>query len=105
MRFTRCELPLTDGVVPLHEAVEADLTTSAVRPTIGTDTLTSDAWEVLWLDPALAKGVLSFLAERQATEVSAFRDSAPGKIMHEARKGEMAALGERSAAIGAALLD
>jgi glycogen debranching enzyme len=26
--------------------------------------------------------------------VSAFRDSAPGKIMHETRKGEMTALGE-----------
>jgi len=52
------------------------------------------AWQVLWLDPSLAKGVLSYLAAHQATEVSAFRDSAPGKIMHETRWGEMAALGE-----------
>ena len=52
------------------------------------------AWQVLWLDPSLAKGVLSYLAANQATEVSAFRDSAPGKIMHETRRGEMAALGE-----------
>jgi glycogen debranching enzyme len=52
------------------------------------------AYQILWLEPVLAKGVLSFLAEHQATEVSAFRDSAPGKIMHEARSGEMAALGE-----------
>ncbi|MBP8248270.1 MAG: amylo-alpha-1,6-glucosidase, partial [Phenylobacterium sp.] len=29
-----------------------------------------------------------------AEEVSAFRDSAPGKIMHETRRGEMPALGE-----------
>ncbi len=44
--------------------------------------------------PSLAKGVLSYLAEHQAEEVSAFRDTPPGKIMHETRKGEMTALGE-----------
>ncbi|MBV9511886.1 MAG: amylo-alpha-1,6-glucosidase [Caulobacteraceae bacterium] len=52
------------------------------------------AWQTLWLNPSLAKGVLSYLASRQATAVSAFRDSAPGKIMHETRRGEMANLGE-----------
>ncbi|MDQ8028994.1 MAG: amylo-alpha-1,6-glucosidase [Brevundimonas sp.] len=52
------------------------------------------AWQMLWLDPSLARGVLTYLAKRQATEVSAFQDSAPGKIMHETRGGEMSALGE-----------
>ena len=52
------------------------------------------AWQMLWLDPSLASGVLSFLAAAQAIETSAFRDSAPGKIMHEARRGEMARLKE-----------
>jgi glycogen debranching enzyme len=52
------------------------------------------AWQMLWLDPSLAKGVLTYLAARQATETSAFQDSAPGKIMHETRMGEMSALGE-----------
>lgn len=52
------------------------------------------ALQMLWLDPALARGVLAFLARNQAVETSAFRDSAPGKIMHETRRGEMAALGE-----------
>ncbi|MBW8813521.1 MAG: amylo-alpha-1,6-glucosidase [Caulobacterales bacterium] len=52
------------------------------------------AWQILWFEPALARGVLSYLAEHQAQETSAFRDSAPGKIMHETRRGEMAALGE-----------
>ncbi len=52
------------------------------------------AWQMLWLDPSLAKGVLTYLAMRQATEISAFQDSAPGKIMHETRGGEMSALGE-----------
>jgi len=52
------------------------------------------ALQTLWLEPALARGVLSFLAENQARETSAFDDAAPGKIMHETRKGEMAATGE-----------
>ena len=50
--------------------------------------------QVLWLNPGMARGVLAFLAEHQAHEASAFMDSAPGKIMHETRKGEMAALRE-----------
>jgi glycogen debranching enzyme len=52
------------------------------------------AWQMLWLDPSLAKGVLSYLAARQAKEVSPFADAQPGKIMHETRRGEMAALRE-----------
>ena len=52
------------------------------------------AWQILWFEPTLAKGVLSYLAAWQAQEASAFRDSEPGKIMHETRRGEMAALGE-----------
>jgi len=52
------------------------------------------AMQALWFDPSLARGVLAFLAKTQATETSAFRDSAPGKIMHEMRRGEMADLCE-----------
>lgn len=52
------------------------------------------ALQTLWLDPARARGVLAFLGKHQAREVSAFSDSAPGKILHEMRRGEMAALGE-----------
>ncbi|MDJ0390919.1 amylo-alpha-1,6-glucosidase [Roseomonas sp. E05] len=52
------------------------------------------ALQTLWLNPALARGVLAFLARSQAHETSSFRDSAPGKIMHETRKGEMTALQE-----------
>ncbi|HTH62026.1 MAG TPA: glycogen debranching N-terminal domain-containing protein [Paraburkholderia sp.] len=50
--------------------------------------------QTLWIAPALARGVLRFLAEHQAREASAFRDAAVGKIMHEMRKSEMAATGE-----------
>lgn len=52
------------------------------------------AIQMLWLNPGLARGVLAFLAQHQATETSPFSDAQPGKIMHETRKGEMAALAE-----------
>jgi glycogen debranching enzyme len=49
---------------------------------------------MLWLDPAVAKGVLYFLAATQAKIFDPFADAQPGKIMHETRNGEMAHLGE-----------
>ncbi len=52
------------------------------------------ALQMLWLDPSLARGVLAYLARHQAREHSSFRDSAPGKIMHETRQGEMSAVNE-----------
>ncbi|MGE5616682.1 MAG: glycogen debranching N-terminal domain-containing protein [Bacillota bacterium] len=52
------------------------------------------ALEYLWADPEMAKGVLQFLASTQASESRPEQDSEPGKIVHEMRKGELAALGE-----------
>src|SRR5690606_22846577 len=52
------------------------------------------ALQALWVDPDLAKGVLTFLAREQALELDDASDAEPGKILHETRSGEMARLGE-----------
>ncbi|HEX9047047.1 MAG TPA: amylo-alpha-1,6-glucosidase [Verrucomicrobiae bacterium] len=52
------------------------------------------ALETLWLLPHIARGVLAYLASRQATESIPAQDADPGKILHEERKGEMVTLNE-----------
>jgi glycogen debranching enzyme len=52
------------------------------------------AMEMLWASPEIARGVLGFLADTQATTVSDAQDAQPGRILHEMRSGEMAALHE-----------
>jgi len=52
------------------------------------------ALQMLWIDPRVARGVLRRLAYYQAETVDPLADAEPGKILHEMRGGEMAALGE-----------
>lgn len=52
------------------------------------------AIEMLWCDPSIARGVLKRLAAHQAKDADPLSDAEPGKILHEMRAGEMAALRE-----------
>ncbi len=52
------------------------------------------ALQMLWCDSRIAKGVLRRLAAFQSTTFDQHADAEPGKILHEMRGGEMAALGE-----------
>ena len=61
--------------------------------TFGRDGLIT-ALQMLWLDPRVAQGVLRRLAAFQAKTYDDASDAQPGKILHEMREGEMAALGE-----------
>jgi glycogen debranching enzyme len=56
----------------------------------GRDSLIT-ALQVLPFEPALARGTLRFLAHHQGTRDDPFTDQEPGKILHEYRRGEMAA--------------
>jgi glycogen debranching enzyme len=61
--------------------------------TFGRDGLIT-ALQMLWVDPRVARGVLKRLAFYQAKNVDPLTDAEPGKILHEMRGGEMAALRE-----------
>ena len=59
----------------------------------GRDSLIT-ALQQLPFDPGLARGTLRFLAAHQGREDDEFTDQKPGKILHEYRRGEMAACRE-----------
>jgi glycogen debranching enzyme len=52
------------------------------------------AYQLLWARPAIAAGVLRFLAANQCDRADPGRDAEPGKILHEFRDDEMANTGE-----------
>jgi glycogen debranching enzyme len=52
------------------------------------------ALQLLCPAPQIARGVLAFLADTQATSREPERDAEPGKVLHELRKSEMARLRE-----------
>jgi glycogen debranching enzyme len=59
----------------------------------GRDSLIT-ALQVLPFEPDIARGTLAFLAGHQANVDDAFTDASPGKILHEYRRGELAACRE-----------
>src|SRR5258707_8352891 len=61
--------------------------------TFGRDGLIT-ALQMLWIEPRVARGVLKRIALYQAKTVDPLADAEPGKILHEMRGGEMAALRE-----------
>jgi glycogen debranching enzyme len=52
------------------------------------------AFQMLWIKPQIARGVLRFLAKTQAITEDTQSEAQPGKIVHEIRKSEMARLRE-----------
>ncbi|HEV2685026.1 MAG TPA: amylo-alpha-1,6-glucosidase, partial [Actinomycetota bacterium] len=59
----------------------------------GRDSLIT-AYQALLVNPELAKGTLAKLAQLQGEKVDDWRDEEPGKILHEIRVGELAAVGD-----------
>ena len=57
----------------------------------GRDTLITSL-QAMALNPEFARGTLRVLGAWQATEQDDYRDAEPGKILHELRRGELAAL-------------
>ncbi|HWN43885.1 MAG TPA: glycogen debranching N-terminal domain-containing protein [Thermoanaerobaculia bacterium] len=58
----------------------------------GRDVLTA-SWQAALLGPEMMDGTLRALARRQGTVVDDWRDEQPGRMLHEAHTGPLAALG------------
>jgi glycogen debranching enzyme len=101
----------SDPIVHTYRQSLADLAALRLRPSdsyawalpaggvpwfmtvFGRDSMVA-SYEALPFQPHLAETTLRALAEFQATEFDHFADSEPGKIIHELRRGTMAATGK-----------
>jgi glycogen debranching enzyme len=88
---SRADLAILRASRPEGDAVYAGIPWFAT--VFGRDALLT-ALETLAFAPAISAGVLRTLGALQGAKVVAERDEEPGKILHELRHGEMAALGE-----------
>lgn len=59
----------------------------------GRDSLIS-SYEILMLNPEIAKKTLKLIAQYQGQEVNNYRDEEPGKMLHEFRQSELTNIGE-----------
>ncbi|MBI4729103.1 MAG: amylo-alpha-1,6-glucosidase [Acidobacteria bacterium] len=74
-----------------HVAIDAGIPWFSTL--FGRDALIT-SYQTLGTHPELAKGTLRTLARYQGEKVDDWREEEPGKILHEIRKGELAACGE-----------
>jgi glycogen debranching enzyme len=77
---------------PLHKGYLPSAGIPWFSVPFGRDSLITSI-EALMLQPDIAYGSLTFLAEHQGERQDEWRDEEPGKILHEVRFGEVAALG------------
>ena len=81
--------------LPVRQGAETVFVPAAGLPwfvaLFGRDTLITSL-QTMMLSTEFARGTLSVLAAWQATVRDDYRDAEPGKIMHELRRGELAAL-------------
>lgn len=87
----RKDLFILQEQVGAQTAIDAGLPWYAVP--FGRDQLVT-ALETLQFAPQLSKQVIDFLAAHQGRQLNASTEEAPGRIMHELRRGEMARLKE-----------
>jgi glycogen debranching enzyme len=88
--FDRARHDLASLRIKAEEADSAGFAIAAGIPwymdLFGRDSLIA-SYQTMFLDPALARGTLAALARLQGTKIDKVSEEAPGKILHEDRRG------------------